>query len=155
MTTATPGPGPGIKYLAATSSSLRGAHRDIHVMIGPRQTGLRPIREGQFFGVDNDAFHDRFEERRFEYHLKRLLPYAERCLFVAMPDYKHDPESTVALFRHYSRTFAERYPFPMAFVAQTGATPADLVGADVLFLAGDDDWRMGPAGDDLILAAKQ
>ena len=43
----------------------------------------------------------------------------------------------------------------VAFVAQTGARPRDMDGAQVLFLAGQDDWRMGPGGDDLILAAHE
>ena len=144
-----------LQYLAATSSSLLGRHEHLGVMIGPRQGGLRPIQEGRAFGVDNDAFHGKFDEEVFARHLERLEMFADRCLFVAMPDFRDDPESTVALFRHYSRTFGERHSFPLALVAQTGAVPEDLSGADVLFLAGHDAWRMGPAGDDLIRAAQE
>jgi hypothetical protein len=144
-----------IRYLAATGSSLIGRHPNLGVMIGPRARGLRPIREGRVFGVDNDAFHDKFDPDVFAAHLARLTPFADRCLFVAMPDFVGDPESTVALFRCYAPDFAAEYALPMAFVAQTGAVPEDLIGARTLFLAGQDDWRMGPGGDDLILAAKE
>jgi hypothetical protein len=146
---------PAIRYLAATSSSLIGHHANLGIMIGPRQGGVRPLQEGRVFGVDNDAFHGKFEPEAFAQHLGRLLPFAETCLFVAMPDFIDDPESTTALFRCYAPGFVERYPLPLALVAQTGAVPQDLVGADVLFLAGRDEWRMGPGGDDLILAAKE
>lgn len=146
---------PSIRYLAATSSSLLGHHPNLGVMIGPRTGGLRPIHEGRVFGVDNDAFHDKFDEAVFARHLARLEPFAQNCLFVAMPDFRDDPDSTAALFRYYAPEFAEQYSFPLAFVAQTGAVPDDLYGADVLFLAGDDTWRMGPRGDDLIRAAQE
>lgn len=144
-----------VRYLAATSSSLIGYHKDIGVMIGPRQGGLRPIEEGRKFGVDNDSFHGKFEMDSFTRHLERLEPYKDNCLFVAVPDFVDDPDSTVALFKHYLRTFELDGRFPLAFVAQTGAVPEDMQGANVLFLAGQDRWRMGPAGDDLIRAAKE
>ena len=39
-----------LRYLAATGSSLIGKHPNVGVMIGPRQGGIRPIREGRMFG---------------------------------------------------------------------------------------------------------
>ena len=144
-----------IRYLAATGSSLIGKHPNVGVMIGPRQGGIRPIREGRMFGADNDAFHDRFDEDVFAAHLARLAPFADQCLFVAMPDFVDDPESTAALFRHCAEEYVLEFSLPMAFVAQTGAVPEDMTGANVLFLAGQDEWRMGPRGDDLIRAVQE
>lgn len=83
------------------------------------------------------------------------MPFADQCLFVAIPDFVDDPESTAALFRHCAENYALEFSLPMAFVAQTGAVPEDMIGADVLFLAGRDEWRMGPGGDDLIRAATE
>jgi len=67
-----------LRYLVATSSSLIGVDPNIHVMIGPRQGGIRPIREGRLFGADNDAFHNRFDLELFARHLDRLEPYIDR-----------------------------------------------------------------------------
>ncbi|WP_407541922.1 hypothetical protein Q0M94_20800 (plasmid) [Deinococcus radiomollis] len=134
-----------IRFLAATSSSLIGHHANLGVMIGPRQGGVRPIQEGRVFGVDNDAYHGKFEPEAFARHLGRLLPFVDNCMFVAMPDFRDDPESTVALFRCYAPGFVERHPFPLALVAQTGAVPEDLIGADVLFLAGQETRHRVPA----------
>lgn len=145
-----------VLYLAATGSSLQGAHDRVGVIVGPRVRGLRPIKEGRAWASDNDAYHDKFREAAFDVHLTRLLPYADRCLFVALPDYRHDPDSTLALWHAYAPTFAAQWPFPRAFVAQTGCTPSQIPGdADWLFLAGEDAWREGPAGRDLILHAHE
>lgn len=145
-----------VMYLAATGSTLQGAHDRVGVIVGPRVRGLRPMKEGRAWASDNDAYHDKFSEAAFDAHLTRLLPYADRCLFVALPDYRHDPESPLALWHAYTPTFAARWPFPRAFVAQTGCTSDQIPGdADWLFLAGLDAWRQGPAGRDLILHAHE
>lgn len=145
-----------VYYLAATSSSLQGAHERLGVMIGPRQTGLRPLREGRPWGGDNDAYHDKFTPEAFELHLMRLRPFVSTCLFGALPDFPHDPDSTLAVWRAVAPEFAARNAFPMAFVAQTGTVPDDIPqDANFLFLAGDDAWRESPKGRDLIQHAHE
>lgn len=144
-------------YLAATSSSFEDLHPNMHVMIGPRQTGLRPLLEGRLWGGDNDAYVGRFSLEAFTAHLERLIPFEPSCLFVALPDFVHDPGSTFALWTTMRPLLALAYPmFRYAFVAQTGATVEDIPGdADVLFLAGEDTWRQGPAGAALIRHARE
>ena len=99
-----------IRYLAATGSSLIGRHPNLGMMVGPRQRGIRPILEGRMFAVDNDAFNEKYDEDVFDAHVRRLEPYAAQCLFVAMPDFVDDPESTVALFRHAARISSKNTP---------------------------------------------
>ncbi|MBZ9752218.1 hypothetical protein GO986_12210 [Deinococcus sp. HMF7620] len=143
-------------YLAATSSSLHGAHPRIHVMTGPRTGGLRPLGEGRLWASDNDAYSGRFCPERFGRHLQRLLPHAQRCLFVAAPDFPGDPDSTLACWRACMPHLALEFPYPFAFVAQTGCVPEDIPGdAGALFLAGHDAWREGQAGADLIQHARE
>lgn len=142
-------------YLAATSSSLHGAHPQIHVMTGPRTDGLRPLGEGRHWASDNDAYSGRFCPERFGRHLQRLLPHAGRCLFVAAPDFLDDPDSTVACWGACMPHLASAYPFPFAFVAQTGCTVQDIPDdAGALFLAGQDAWREGEGGAALIRHAR-
>lgn len=144
-------------YLAASSSSFKHMHENMHVMIGPRQSGLRPLYEGRLWGGDNDAYVGRFSLEAFTAHLERLIPFEASCLFVALPDFVHDPGSTFALWTAMRPVLTLAYPmFQYAFVAQTGATPRDIPDdADVLFLAGEDEWRQGPAGAALIQHAHE
>jgi len=145
-----------VKYLVATGGSLKGAHPDIGVMKGPRQTGDRALREGRVFAIDNDCFNDRYGDDAFEKHLERLREHSRTCLFVAVPDVVDDPDATSTYFWSCARELGE-WPFRLAYVAQTGCTSDHVPWGCIstLFLAGNDKWREGPDGTALIKEAKE
>jgi len=68
-----------------------------------------------------------------------------------------DSDSTLACWRTCQQELSTQFEsFRFAFVAQTGCTPGEIpIGAQALFLAGEDAWREGLAGRDLIRCAKE
>lgn len=130
-----------MKYLIATSSSLLGAHEDVGVMIGPRQTGYRPFREGRQWGGDNDAFHGKFTPEGFERHLERMVPWRGTCLFQAVPDVVGDPLATLQLFGVWAQV-VEDAGYPPAYVLQDGSEHLPIPdAARALFLGGSTAWK--------------
>lgn len=128
-------------YLIPSSSSLEGHPEHIGNIVGPRVGGLRPLKEGRRWAADNDAYHGRFTEEAFLRHLKRLEPYRQTCLFVALPDIVADPNGTLELLQIW-RPQVQALGFPVAWVAQDGATQVPD-GCDAVFIGGTTDWKLG------------
>lgn len=131
-------------YLTSGAGSLGGHDAGVGVIIGPRTRGMLPIKEGRRWAADNDAFHGRFSEEGFLAHLARLAPYRETCLFVACPDVVGDPGATAALFAEWAPRI-RALGFPVAWVAQNGATPADIPDCDAVFIGGCTGWKLSTA----------
>ncbi|SMB97410.1 hypothetical protein [Deinococcus hopiensis] len=142
-----------MKYPVAAGGSLLGARPDIGVMRGPRQTGDRTLREGRPFATYNGAFHDKYNDDQFEKYLEQLFPYAKQCFFVAVQD---ERDWATTFFWAHAPDLGH-WPFPLAYVAQTGCAPDHVSWGQIkaLFLAGKDNWREGPAGTQLIRQAKK
>lgn len=128
-------------YLVGGGGSLQGQSEQFGTMLSPRTRGLRPLREGRRWAADNDAFHGRFEAERFTAHLTRLRPYQSTCLFVVSPDVVCDPAATAALFAHWGPR-VRALGYPVAWVAQNGAQPADIPDCDCVFIGGDTAWKL-------------
>lgn len=93
---------------------------------------------------DNGCFLDKFNEKLWESWLERSLPYLDDCLFATVPDSLSDHKKTLKLFKHYKDRI-RALGYPLAFVAQNGATPKNIPWdeIDVLFIGGDTAWKMG------------
>lgn len=88
--------------------------------------------------------------------LASLRRYRERCLFAVAPDVIGDAEATLVRSLPYLSTIRQ-LGFPVAFVSQNGCTsalvPWDQI--DVLFVGGDDAWKLGEASWGLCAEAKR
>jgi hypothetical protein len=136
---------PPVMYLVGTGSSMKGkAGDEIGIIVGPRQRGLLPIREGRWFALDNDAFNGTFDEGLWRRQLGRLELFADRCLFAVVPDVWGDAAATFDLFERWAPVVRE-FGFPTAYVAQDGSENYPLPRADVLFIGGSDTWRSAHA----------
>lgn len=141
-------------YLTSGSGSLNAAPDSVGSMVGPRQGGIRPVREGRKWAGDNDAFHGKFTEAGFLKHLTRLYPFRENCLFVAAPDVVADPAATAELFAHWGPRIRD-LGFPVAWVAQNGATPADIPDCDAVFIGGGTEWKLSEYAHAICQEAKR
>jgi len=102
------------------------------------------IREGRWWASDNEVFADKFDDRRFFGHLKRLADWQARCLFVVAPDVVGDAAATLARYREYAHRC--RHYGPVAFVAQDGQESLSLpVAFDWLFIGGSTEWKLSDA----------
>ncbi|WP_242882620.1 hypothetical protein [Actinomadura litoris] len=96
--------------------------------------------DGSLWAADNSAFAGKYPgDERYLIWLERLVPYADRCLFVTAPDVVGSHLDT----RTQSRDLLPRIRemgFPPAFVAQPGMEwdhSSDLWESfDVLFIGG-------------------
>lgn len=128
-------------YLAANSSSMIGKHPDLGVMVGPRQGGFLPIKEGRAWAGDCDGFTGKFDPNKYIAHLERMKPYQRTCLFFTAPDEWGDWAATKAhlpawvyMIRHFG--------YKAAVVTQPGIeNEKELPDVDALFLGGPDEWR--------------
>lgn len=79
----------------------------------------------------------------------------EACLFATVPDVVGDHDATLALWPDLSRQI-RKLGYPVAFVAQDGATPATVPWGelDALFVGGSTKWKLSEDAYALIAAAK-
>lgn len=80
--------------------------------------------------------------------LKSLVPFRDKCLFVAGGDVVGNAEATLETYEEFSRYFAG---WPLAYVAQNGAEdleiPADCAA---VFVGGDTEWKCSAAAVSVI-----
>lgn len=141
-------------YLVSGGGSLEGRPAGFGTMLSPRTRGLKPLKEGRRWAADNDAFHGKFHPDRFVEHLMRLLPYQVTCLFVVCPDVVCDPVATAELFAEWGPKI-RALGYPVAWVAQNGATPEDIPDCDAVFIGGDTAWKLGSEATTICQAAKK
>lgn len=120
--------------------------------------GYRHVREpGVRWCADNGCFNDaRFDQERWWQFLVDNAHAVADCVFATAPDVMGDHEATMERCKPWLPKIRE-LGYPVAFVAQDGATPDNIPwdDFDVLFIGGTDDFKLGPAARALIKAAKK
>jgi len=88
-------------------------------------------------------------DHKWAHWLERMSPHASRCLFAVIPDVVGNADSTLHRFDQLSH-IARDLGYPIALAAQNGIEymPIPWDDFDVLFLGGDDQFKLGlPAAD--------
>jgi len=88
--------------------------------------------------------------------LESLVPVASRCLFVVLPDVVCDHRATLARSLPWAERIRE-LGFPVALACQNGAEDDPVLPWDAIdcaFIAGDDAFKIGPAGHRVARAAQ-
>jgi hypothetical protein len=119
----------------------------------PAQGNIRPA--GVTWCADNGAFGKGYPgDNGFLAWLARQSD-REACLFATAPDAICDHQRT---YRRSDRFLdpIRALGYRVAFVAQNGARLYSLPWArfDVLFIGGDDDWKLGAAARELVAEAR-
>lgn len=107
------------------------------------------------WAADNGAFAG-FNARTFQRMAERCHGVPS-CLFVVVPDVVADHAGTLARWRHWSDRVRTLTGQPLAFVAQNGATAANVPwnDLDALFIGGDTDWKLSGHASQLCWEAKE
>lgn len=127
-------------------------HHKIGLMCQPGSNRPRP---GWLWAADNGCFAAKWDEHAWLRWLDVDHPRAG-CLFAVVPDVVADHEGTVERFHQHRASVTERR-YPVAFVAQDGATPDNIPWADLdcLFIGGTTEWKMSPAAFSAADAARE
>lgn len=149
-----------ITYLsgAINGTVLANPRPDLGLMIQPGMHNAHAPLQHWSFAADNGCFAqgDSFDAGDWLEWLAGLRRYRERCLFAVAPDVIGDAEATLVRSLPYLPTI-KQLGFPVAFVTQNGCTsalvPWDQI--DVLFVGGDDAWKLGEASWGLCAEAKR
>lgn len=93
--------------------------------------------------LDNGAFSDKWDERRWRGALDRLRPYRSACIGAVVPDVVADAGATQARFEQYAPV-VRGAGYPVAFVTQDGLALDAVPWAeiDVLFIGGSDEHKL-------------
>lgn len=140
-------------YATASTERVREAMRAglLGQIITPAAGNRR--ESGVDYIVDNCAFSGGYPgDAAFLDYLTGHDP--QRCRFVVAPDVVCDHEATLRRSLPMLQPIRDA-GFPVAYVAQNGATPANLPWAmfDALFLGGDTAWKLGGEARALVPAA--
>lgn len=135
------------------SQVLKLADMGIGAMLQPRAGGLSTVESFPCWAADNGCFAagERFVLDKFYAWLDRV-PRA-RCLFATAPDVFPDAMATLARSLPVLPVLRSR-GFKAAFVLQNGATELPWSALDVLFIGGDDEWKLGAAARDYVAEAR-
>ena len=139
-------------YLWPCSGTMQGFSEMYGVITSPQKWAVeRPIKEGRWWAMDNAAFKSGFDPDRFLAHLEKLEPYRSKCLFVTVPDKPYSAVVTLDLWDYWS---PQIIGWPLAFVAQNGQECLPFPRTcDWVFIGGDDDFKLGRAGETCIMKA--
>lgn len=124
----------------------------IGLMVQPGNGYHRRVDRYPFWGADNGAYSDKWEEQQWAMWLD-ALPRA-RCLFAVAPDVYPDAQATLERSSEYFDLIREM-GFPVALVAQDGAEKLDLPWSefDALFIGGEkkarDEWKISAEAEAL------
>jgi hypothetical protein len=88
--------------------------------------------------------------------LERRTEFKDRCLFATVPDVVGDHDATLAMFPAMADRIRD-LGYPVAFVAQDGATSADVPwdDLDALFIGGSTQWKLSEAAYGLVGEGKR
>jgi len=104
--------------------------------------GLHPVKLYPYsFAIDNGAYGGKFNPSKFRKLVKASQEYADRCLFVALPDVVGDATATQNLWKEYYKEFRQTN-LPLAYVAQDGIIEPPWDELDCLFIGGTNDFKM-------------
>lgn len=106
--------------------------------------------------ADNGAFSDKFDERKWWAFLTKNAHRAESCMFAVAPGVVGDAAATLARSLPWLEPIRE-LGYPVAYVAQNGFAVTDVPWDrfDVLFIGGDDAFKLGPDGLAAVREAKR
>ena len=124
---------------------LANPRPDLGLMLQPGMGNATAPLAFWSWAADNGCFAqgDAFVPGDWLEWLAGLRRYRERCLFAVAPDVVMDAEATLARSRPYLPVI-RHLGFKAAFVTQNGCT-SELVPwdeLDVLFVGGDDAWKL-------------
>lgn len=128
----------------------------IGCMTTPRQGNRIP--DGAMYACDNGKFGKGWPgaDRWFAWLTATVTRYgADRCLWAVAPDVPFDAAGTLAESTPWLARI-RALGVPAAFAAQNGSELAGMIpwdDIDVLFLAGDTDWKLSVVAADLALEA--
>jgi hypothetical protein len=127
---------------------------DIGYIDTPAQGNKRP--DDVTWCADNGAFSDKFDEGKWWRFLTANAHRANTCLFAVAPDVVGDAAATLERSLPWLAKIRE-LGYPVAFVAQNGFAETDVPwdDFDVLFIGGDDDFKLGPDGRAAVAEAKR
>lgn len=118
------------------------------VLVQPSKYDIGEAKNGEIWAADNGAYAG-FDERKYLHMLNKLAPFADKCLFVVVPDVVGDARKTINLFDEWHT----RINYPLAFVAQDGQENLELPDTalwSTLFIGGSTNFKMSDAAIDLI-----
>ena len=143
-------------YLTPTSSKSVLRYGDLFGFIISHRIGIRQqIKDGAWWALDNDVYNGKFDFQKWHDILIRLLPYKEKCLFIAVPDVLYDAKETLRQFTEYTPLLDE-LGYRKALVTQNGMT-VDVVpwnDLDAIFVGGDNKHKLGTESSELIAEAR-
>ena len=126
-------------------------------MFSYRKTGGQDaaLAQGCHWMLDNGAYTNQFDFRRWVAQLALLMPYRANCIGIIVPDVPYNAAATLARFQQYS-AIPQALGFPVALASQNGMTAKDLPleSFDVLFVGGDNAHKRGREAVELAMAAK-
>jgi Queuosine biosynthesis protein QueC len=117
------------------------------------------IPEGAEFIIDNGCFGGAYPgDDGYIRFLERLQPVQDRCLFAVAPDIAPKGPMRESLAR--SRPMLQRIRaagYRAALVLQNGTEDVGLLWGefDVVFIGGDDAWKLGPAARAIAVEARR
>lgn len=116
---------------------------NLGLLVTPRTWPNPDDMEGWTWGMDNDAFHDNFDETRYLDTLDRYKFVQGGCVFVVLPDVVGDAEATLDRFYEWLPIVSD-WGYPIALAAQDGLRVEHIpwIEIDALFIGGTD----GPEG---------
>jgi len=128
---------------------------DLPAMVTPRMRQSPPA--GQHWAADTGRYaspHE-YDDDAYLAWLRKMAPHADRCLFATAPDVVGDAVVTLDLsLPMFDRIRSAGYR--TALVAQDGLELLEVPwdGFDALFIGGTTDWKLSPAAEELIAAAR-
>lgn len=119
------------------------------------QPSSNPPKSGWLWAADNGCFASNFKEDKWKSWLEKPHPRAG-CLFATVPDVVGEHDSTMLRWRKLN-TYVRSLGYPVAFVAQDGATESNVPWdeMDVLFIGGTTSFKQGMASGILAKAAQE
>lgn len=125
----------------------------IGAMLQPKSGGLSMIESWPCWAADNGCFAtgEKFVLEKFYRWLDRVP--RSRCLFAVAPDVFPDAAATLKRSRPVL-PILRGLGFKAAFVFQNGADYIPWDEFDVMFIGGDDEWKLGLRVRELVVAAR-
>ena len=114
------------------------------------------LERGRVWCGDNSVFGDKYPGDA-EYHrwITRFTEHRASCRFIVAPDVICDAAATLSRSAlHFDAVRA--LGFPVALVGQNGLEGLTVPWGDfdAFFIGGDDEWKEGPAAQELVIEAK-
>lgn len=146
-------------YLSVPPTSS-AAHWDavrkgqLGVITTPR-VGNTHVTDWPIWAADNGCFTagDSFDLKKYIAWLDRLRPHAPRCLFATAPDVVGNADATWQRSRLVLPAI-RKLGYKAALVAQNGLRDVPWDAFDVLFIGGDDSYKLGSEAAAIVAEAR-